>query len=879
MALVAHAAGHLSLGRVVPGEVRVVSIDDKRRGTASGRMLRLLTLLVVFWIVSFSVEELTRTRRHSARPGPLRLPAHLLDGLEEAAVLTSPRMLPGGRPRAPRAVAGARVDFEDPASVAGFAAAGVTVQHVPEDEQQQGGCLEVESTPGGTALVQFVVPPPTERFGVLQGKIRLHSRLSRGEAALRMREVRRLPRAHVRAEGSREPVSGPACVVVAADDARGGEGWAALLPEHEAINILDFGTWQPFRIPVVRVEGMRSLRVTLDVEVPLFSVRFDDLEVLDQDPLALVDPVGRYRFAAGNETTAPLRKMIRQGGLDRLSLLSVPGTEVAFDVELQPDSRLDLAATLWRPEGMQEFPFAARRLQVEVLPSGGEPLRQNFRFERLPAPSEPWRELRVDLTALPPGPARIRLRAPVLEGESWRAPPYLMIADPVVSAPDVGAEVRGVLLLTVDALSSDHVHALGYPRATTPVLDRLCKEGTCFAQATAPSPSTYTSLPSILASSHRRDHWRSFAATLAPETPTLPEVLTRGGFLVAPFIADFYFNSFFKGFYQRPYAYAGAGGSTPERMDQLLAEQLEDFVRRADGRRFFAWLHTFQPHGPNRPDEAHRVFRGEPEVAASLAVLQEFFRQGGVPGTREVEEAAEQISIQREKFDPALVRHAEVVLTALYDESIHQVDALLDTILATLEAEGILDRVIIAISSDHGWPLAPVMHPDRVLPEGALVVPLLLRGPGIPAGLFVEERVSTVDIAPTLLELAGREIPAAFEGVSLAPLLRGDSVGDRLIPAQSATHVVGWKGRYKLVLTRERFDPLDSTLTLPADGAWLFDRVRDPEERHDVLAEHAAEANMLLRELQDWYRARPGSFRSLELTDVMKGHLRAAGYY
>ncbi|MEW6744849.1 MAG: sulfatase-like hydrolase/transferase [Planctomycetota bacterium] len=842
----------------------------------SGRSVQRLGLAVLLLsVASVSLEILTREPRTEARPQLMRLPAHLLQDLETAPLLRSPLIGPSGRPSTEGADGYSVLDFEDATSVVGWQDPGVSVRWIDRDEQGQGGCVEIEATPGGHARLQVIHGAPTSGFLEVAGKIRLHTRLSAKEVALALREVRRLPQAYLRAQPSSATPRNPAVVEREGGSGTDEPGWIPLLPDRNAINILSYGVWQPFSMAIRVPEGTRSLRVVLDVTVPLFSVRFDDLLVRRIDPLAIVDAQGRYRYAAGTEITAPLRKMVRAGTEDRLSLLCVPGTSVGVDVLLEAGSRLDFGAMLWLPGGFVSPRALERRLRVTVSPKvSPPPFSETWTFD---TPVSEWRELSLDLSRVGSGPARIVIEAPA-EAEDWREPPYLVIADPVVSAPrPPESRVHGLLLVTLDALSTNHVHAFGYERETTPFIDGLASRGVSFPNATAPSPSTYTSLPGILASSHRRDHWQTFAVTLTPETPTLPEAFTAGGHLVAAYIRDFYFNSFFKGFFRRSYPFAAEWHSN-EAIDELLVDELIAWVRAVKDRRFFAWIHTNQPHGPNRPSPEHDLFRIDPAVRVSIAFIDQYYRTVGVPGAKSMEEAAEQISLKRRVYPRDLVRHAEVVMTALYDGAIHQADSLVGRLQEALRAEGLLEQVVITISSDHGWPLTPVLNPDIVAPDGELVVPLILAGPGIPAGRRVAERVSTIDIAPTLLALAGIEPPVAFEGVRLTPLFApGGTFPRRLVPAQSAEFVVGYEGSMKLVLTRELFDR-EGAIPLPAQGAWLFDLESDPEGRVNILARHLDRARELAARLGKWYAEGPRTFRTLELTEVMKGHLRAAGY-
>ncbi len=818
--------------------------------------------------------DLWLERKNSRAPRFVQdLPAHLIDGLELAERLWSPLISPSGRVQSESEPASAVLDFETAEQVLEQRTDELFVHRREQDDLGQGGVLEVEAKRGGSSRLSFTMEVASSGFLELQGKIRIYTRLAPNEILQTLRTTRRLPQAAVSLEPSTEPALGPPQVRCERAEGDPPSRAVALLPQKQAVDIFSFASWQPFSVPVLAPEGTRIVRVTIDVFVPAFILGFDDLKLCSIDPLSTIDPVGRFRFAAGTETTARLRKVIRAGEEDRLSLLFVPGTIVTERVLLEPRSRLDIGATFWTMQGLS--PVGERRsVQCRVESIIGRVVEQTFTFEA--TGDEPvWQQASMDLLKLGGGEALVTLKAP--ESDSWRDPPYLLLSDPCVSCErPAGSKLSGVLLITLDALSADHLASRGYSRPTSPTLDRISEEGVSFLNAISPSPSTYTSLPALMASQHRRDGWKEFAARLSAETETLPMAFTRGGFLVRPFIADFYFNSFFKGFYDRPFAYGGLTNQT-EKIDEWLVRELTEWIRSVKDRQFFAWIHTNQPHGPNRPYPDHDLFRAEPQVALAQQAIEDFRAREGVEGARTLEEAADQISLRRRQYPAELVKQAEVVLTALYDAAIHQADALVQMIDETLREEGLEDRVLVAISSDHGWPLAPVIRNDLLMPEASFLVPLILRGPQIPAGVKVPQRVSTIDVSATLLLAAGIEPPASFEGVDLRPYFKDPRhATDRFVAAQSKDLVLGYQGPWRLLVRRDVF--LERKLELPREGVFLFDLDNDPEGARDVIGERAALALDLWKHLDDWHFTAPGAFEDVTLSKLLIGHFRRAGY-
>ena len=114
------------------------------------------------------------------------------------------------------------------------------------------------------------------------------------------------------------------------------------------------------------------------------------------------------------------------------------------------------------------------------------------------------------------------------------------------------------------------------------------------------------------------------------------------------------------------------------------------------------------------------------------------------------------------------------LLQSLYDGEVASVDAELRKLLSDLEKKGLLQDAVIVITADHGEEFREhgrMLH-GRALYNETVRVPLIVVAPGYEGGRVVDENVSLLDVAPTILGLAGVPIPKSFEGRSLVPLLQ-----------------------------------------------------------------------------------------------------------
>src|SRR5947209_14404904 len=161
-----------------------------------------------------------------------------------------------------------------------------------------------------------------------------------------------------------------------------------------------------------------------------------------------------------------------------------------------------------------------------------------------------------------------------------------------------------VLLVTVDTLRADHLGCYGWVRDTSENLDRLAARGVRFENAMAQGSWTYSALPALLTSRYPQDHadfWlehdggRWGAARIAPDAPTIGEVLAREGYRGA--LVSGHFGLGRIAGLRRGLATADVGDyRANEVTDRGLA--VLDGLR---GRRFFLWLHYLDPHAPYDP--------------------------------------------------------------------------------------------------------------------------------------------------------------------------------------------------------------------------------------------------------------------------------------
>lgn len=423
-----------------------------------------------------------------------------------------------------------------------------------------------------------------------------------------------------------------------------------------------------------------------------------------------------------------------------------------------------------------------------------------------------------------------------------------------------------LLLISLDTTRRDHTSVYGYERETTPNLEELAAEGVRFALAYAPSSTTGPSHATLFTSLHPITHRVvKNGRVLTPPHETLAERLREHGWVTAGMVSSYVLDARFgyaQGFEVWDDDFEPATATV--RNEQWEGAPVEVFDRRADAttaravawldgprdaqRPFFLFVHYFDPHAPWVPPG---------EIARSFPPADG--PGGGLPALR-----------------------------ARYDAEIAFTDQQLGVLLDALDERGLAGNTIVSVTADHGEGLMQhglLLHGAQIYEE-QVRVPLVLRWPDrLPAGSVIEGSVSLIDLAPTLLELAGVEHAEdePMNGQSLVPVLEGREPVDPTEPIflfrqhyergfDSGVPVAGEQygvrlGDWKLILG-------------PEEGTrQLFDVARDPRERRDLAAEQPERAAELEERIAAWraqhtrVEAAPDAISQEDLE-----RLRALGY-
>jgi len=203
-------------------------------------------------------------------------------------------------------------------------------------------------------------------------------------------------------------------------------------------------------------------------------------------------------------------------------------------------------------------------------------------------------------------------------------------------------------------------------------------------------------------------------------------------------------------------------GEEPEnyQTDVLEGKALNFIKRTPDSQPFFMHLSVFAPHSPAIPAERHKELF--PELRAPRIPS---FNEEDLSGKPNWVRAAEPMSEDTIGKTDAWHRRRVRCLQA--------VDEMLGHLIESLQARGFLENTYIFFTSDNGFQLGAhrMDHGKGDGYEESIRVPLVVRGPGVPADRKLDQFVLNIDFAPTFAELAGAKVPSFVDGASFVPLL------------------------------------------------------------------------------------------------------------
>ena len=433
-----------------------------------------------------------------------------------------------------------------------------------------------------------------------------------------------------------------------------------------------------------------------------------------------------------------------------------------------------------------------------------------------------------------------------------------------------GGRPTSVLFVVVDTLRADHTSLHGYARPTTPTLEALAAEGLSCERAYSQSSWTMPSMAQMMTGQVRSSN----AGQVFDWQLSLAQTLQANDYATGAVVANPLLNAE-QGYARGFDSFAIRERGTPEGRQwgnnswpaaEVNRHALQFLNGVGEDEAFYLWVHYFDPHDPYVPRGGQRY-----EAYAEPA-REQAFRDALPPE-------------QREELTPEVYAELEERI-ALYDSEVWEADQGLAQLLRVLEDTGRAEDTLVVFTSDHGeglWQRAPLADEEYnkpnayfprlyfdhgiMLQEEQVRVPLVMRGPGVPAGRVIDSPVSTVDLVPTVLARLGVEPYRELHGGDLcadAPLERSE-----LYAACSRSTSLTVDGRWRLHLPRPH------RLERGAQPE-LYDLVDDPGETRPL--DDPERERALRAALEHWMELFANEAGTVSYSDAMQALLEAQGY-
>jgi len=435
-----------------------------------------------------------------------------------------------------------------------------------------------------------------------------------------------------------------------------------------------------------------------------------------------------------------------------------------------------------------------------------------------------------------------------------------------------------IILITIEATRVDHLGAYGYKRDISPNIDKFAAESIRFGKCYVQSPATVVNLTALFTSAYPGETGvYAQSHKLADKFTTLTEQLTTRGYTTIGIVAHGMLPkvkgvSIAQGFdyFLNIGSDTGAHGTSGPDITKNAISKLKECTKP-----YFLWLHYFEPHTPyNQPKEFFEkvVSMQKTKLADEEFLLVDYGSTAGVNFKRTFGDS------YRPSRWSKKVKKGHIY--DLYDSEILYVDSEVGKILAYLKNSNQFEDSLIIITADHGESLVEhSLYCQHCLDlyRGCTEVPLIMHLPGDKSGNIVADcPVSTIDIAPTILEVSGTAKSAGIRGTSLLQFLPGageqggrefvlmtgwwdglslslrktrDRNPDFAIVSDGYKYIVHSMESYMVVYPREFINFWRDSLINSLKADEMFNLAEDPLEENNIKADKVQIAESLKRRL------------------------------
>ena len=393
-----------------------------------------------------------------------------------------------------------------------------------------------------------------------------------------------------------------------------------------------------------------------------------------------------------------------------------------------------------------------------------------------------------------------------------------------------------VVVITIDTLRADHLGCYGDKQIRTPNIDALAGDSVRFERAYTPVPVTLPAHAAVFTGGYPTlNGVHDFSGNkLSPSQATMATVLQQQGYVTGAVIGSAVLDSRFGlnhgfDFYYDHFDFNRLQESNLEEMKRpgnLVADISLDWLGKNAQRKFFLWMHLYDPHYPYRP--------------------------------------------------PA--PYSEQYNNRLYDGEIAFADAQVGRLITFLKTKGLYRNTLIVLAGDHGESLGE--HGEKshgfFIYNATLHVPLIIHLPGAAAAKTASDLVSLTDLMPTVLDELKIEVLPQLQGRSLLPLMT-----NRKVEASPGLYAETFLPRLHFNWSELRSVETEKYHLIEAPKPELYDLDMDPGETRNLYPEKkavAAELQARLSRLIRQYSADQELAEKTGLDPALMERLKSLGY-
>ncbi len=397
-----------------------------------------------------------------------------------------------------------------------------------------------------------------------------------------------------------------------------------------------------------------------------------------------------------------------------------------------------------------------------------------------------------------------------------------------------------VVIIAIDTMRTDFLGLSERPWIKAPNIKSLAADGTWFSRCQTTAPWTGPSFASLYTGllPYRHGFFNRNFNSLDPDNPTMAEIFADNGYRTGGWVTIAFLTHAFgmhRGLQTGDKFTDHADGQTAH----LVTASAARFTSSSSQKPFYMFLHYFDVHAPYTPPAPYDKMYVEGDPYS--------------PGTPLLDRVLDP-RINMEAHNTELYQWLNGVTdpdypVAQYAAGVSYVDSHVGQVVSDLKEKGLYDETLIILVGDHGEHLGEhnIYYAHALPYEEVLQVPLIIKWPSSfeREVAVIEQRVSIMDVLPTVLEAVNLPVPDALDGHSLVKLARGKT---------SST---------QSLLVAEQGESPDSYCKTITDGDWklmlfkveskfipvLFNLADDPAETRNVAADHTDVTNRLAARL------------------------------